>query len=325
MSRYARQTQIAKLGQAGQIQLKEASVLLVGAGGLGCTVASQLVTAGIGRLTLLDHDQVDLSNLHRQWLFGESDVGKDKVHCAAQRLRAMNSECTIEAISERLSPANVNRLCEAATLVIDAADNFVVSYLLSDACWQSNKALVTGSVNQTFGYVAAVCGGAPSLRALFPKPAQQLANCDVVGVVGPSVGVIASLQALEALKLICGSADNLLGQIAYVETWPLNLNIIDMREAKEPAQRHFQLIGNDTLSSGNYFVVDVREAKEITTAPQAFDVDAKVSLTSIKSGKHSLSKDVRLALACRSGQRALIGAQALINQGFDDVAVIAPS
>jgi len=324
MQRYARQIQVPKLGTSGQEKLQQASILLVGVGGLGCTVAAQLVTAGVGSITLVDHDTVSLTNLHRQWLFNENDIGLNKAVCAVGKLSSMNAQVELEAVEQRLSPQNVQHLCQNVDLVVDAADNFVVSYLLSDACQEQGKSLLSASVNQTFGYIAVACGASPSLRAFFPKPAQQLTNCDVVGVLGPSVGVIASLQAQEAIKILLDDPATLNGQICYVDTWQNSMHTIDMHNASEPEKIAFNFIGDHVLANQQMFVIDVRETAEIDASPQTFPIDRHIPLERIQQQAHQLEHGDHYALACRSGQRALIAAQSLSEQGFENISVIAP-
>ena len=127
ISRYARQIAVPPIGIEGQVRLCEASILIVGVGGLGCQVASLLCGAGVGNITIIDHDSVDQSNLHRQQLFREKDIGKSKAKIAQRELSAINSSVNVTAISERLSPRNVRSLCKQSTLVIDSADNFATS------------------------------------------------------------------------------------------------------------------------------------------------------------------------------------------------------
>jgi len=159
-------------------------------------VASLLAGAGVGQITLVDHDTVSLSNLHRQTLFTEANVGQAKVYAAKERLKACNSEIQINAIAEALSPDNAEELIAQHTVVVDAADSFFVSYLLSDICLQQRVPLVAASVLQTGGYVGVFCGTeqqpVPSMRAIFPAPPLSAQNCDTAGVTGPSVGIIGS-------------------------------------------------------------------------------------------------------------------------------------
>jgi len=316
--RYSRQTLVEQLGSDGQTALAEARVVIIGAGGLGCTVGAQLAGAGIGEINIVDHDTVDISNLHRQILFRESDIGQSKAHCAAREMMALNNDIKVNAIDVRLNPSNVNELGQGMTVVIDAADNFATSYLLSDACRDLAVPLLTASVNRTFGYVGQFCGTErtplPSLRAAFPKLPAQQTSCDTVGVTGPSVGAVASIQAQEAIKIIVGDKSQLAGKLLYLDLWNYSQHIIDFTEAPEPNDAQIALISEQDISD-NDIVLDVRTEQEILNAPYAF--------TSLVISEPEIGKQ-RIVCACKSGQRALAKAQNLIDKGHSNVAALMP-
>ena len=166
MSRYARQMQVPGVGADGQRSITAAHVLIVGAGGLGCTVIPALAAAGVGRLTIADPDRVELANLHRQTLYTEADIGEPKAAVAAARASALNPECDVGTIVARIDPANAPDLIAAADLVVDAADSFAVTYTLSDLCLAVGKPLISASVIGRAGYAGGFCGPAPSYRAV---------------------------------------------------------------------------------------------------------------------------------------------------------------
>src|SRR5690242_9007131 len=151
--RYARQTVLGEVGAEGQARLAAASVLVVGAGGLGCPVLHYLAGAGIGRLLIVDHDTVEETNLHRQPLYGMADIGTPKAESARAMLGRFNPEVAVEAVPERLTPQNVERLVGRADVIVDAADSFAVTYMLSDACQVAAKPLVSASAIGLTGYV----------------------------------------------------------------------------------------------------------------------------------------------------------------------------
>src|SRR6185437_4571566 len=185
--RYARQTVLAEVGAAGQARLAAASVLVVGAGGLGCPVLQYLAGAGVGRLTIVDHDTVEESNLHRQPIYGMDDIGKAKAEAARDRLQRFNPDIAIEAVVARLTPQNAAGLVAKADVIVDAADSFAVTYILSDACHAAAKPLVSASVIGLTGYAGAFCGGGPSYRAVFPDVSIDGGTCASVGVLGTAV------------------------------------------------------------------------------------------------------------------------------------------
>lgn len=321
-SRYSRQLQVKHFTVDSQVQLKNACVLVVGAGGLGSPVSLFLAGAGVGRLILIDDDVVSLSNLHRQILFQESDVGQPKVAAAKKRLTALNSTIQIEVINQALSPSNAQRLVDQATVVVDAADNFLVSYLLSDLCLLNRTPLVAASVLTTHGYLGIFCGTvkqpAPSLRAVFASPSKTAANCNTAGVTGPSVGIIGSYQAQEVLKVILGSDSQLLGKLMYLDLWDYSQNIIDFSDADEPA-RYAPIMANNELTE-NDLVLDVRSELEAAQTPLSIAA-VNIPNTELLQRLGELDIDQKIACVCVSGQRALGAANVLLNQGFKYVYV----
>ena len=211
--RYARQTVLPEIGAAGQAKLAAASVLVVGAGGLGCPVLQYLAGAGVGRLTIVDHDTIEETNLHRQVLYRMADIGRSKAEVAAEVLRGFNPEIAVTVVVERLTPQNAPALVAAADLVVDAADSFAVSYILSDICFAAAKPLISASVIGTTGYAGAFCGGGPSYRAVFPDVSVDGGTCASVGVLGTAVAVLGSLQAHLALHLLLGLEPGALGRV----------------------------------------------------------------------------------------------------------------
>jgi molybdopterin/thiamine biosynthesis adenylyltransferase len=199
-------------------------VLLVGAGGLGSPAAFYLAAAGVGTLRLADDDLVDRSNLQRQILHTDARIGSAKVASAAATLSALNPRTTIEAVAERITSGNVERLLEGVDVVIDGADNFPARYLLNDACVKLGKPLVYGAVHRFEGQASVFDAGrqrgiAPCYRCLFPEPPppESAPNCAEAGVLGVLPGVIGLLQATEAIKLILGLGTSLAGRLLHFD------------------------------------------------------------------------------------------------------------
>ena len=320
MLRYSRQILVDQLGSKGQDALARARILIVGAGGLGCTVGAQLAGAGVSQICIIDHDTIDLSNLHRQILFRESNVGQAKADIVAQQMMRINSDIKVTAIKARVNPNNVTELCKDIDVIIDAADNFATSYLLSDSCLKLNIPLLTASVNRTFGYVGQFCGGQekplPSLRAAFPKLPKEQTNCDTVGVTGPSVGAIASIQSQEALKIIIDDDSQLAGKLLYLDLWNYSQHVIDFTQAPEPKHNQVELICESGINK-NDVIFDVRTEQEVLDTPLRFEH----VVTTLSSHKQN---NKRIVCACKSGQRAFAKAQALIDQGYQSVAALMP-
>ena len=232
--RYARQTVLPDIGAAGQARLAAASVLVVGAGGLGCPVLQYLAGAGVGRLIVVDHDTVEETNLHRQPIYGMADLGKPKADVARMRLSGFNPDIAIDAVIERLTPQNAARLVAEAELVVDAADSFAVTYILSDACHRAAKPLVSASVIGLTGYLGAFCGGAPSYRAVFPDVSVEGGTCATVGVLGTAVAVLGSLQAHLVLHLLLRLQPPVLGRVITFDARTFAFGGFDFAGAPEP-------------------------------------------------------------------------------------------
>ena len=214
--RYARQLRIPEVGPEGQKKLLDASVLILGAGGLGAPAAYYLTAAGVGTLGLVDSDRVDESNLHRQILYRTSDVGTPKVFTAQATLQALNPDVRIVPFHERFTRENAERIARDFDIILDGTDNFAARYLVNDICIKLNKPNVHGSIHRFEGQVAVFChGDGPCYRCLYPEPppAGWAPTCAEAGVLGLLPGVIGSLQASEAAKLILGIGEILSGRL----------------------------------------------------------------------------------------------------------------
>ncbi len=237
--RYSRHLRLPEVGLHGQRKLEAARVLLVGAGGLGSPAAYYLAAAGVGHLRIADDDVVDRSNLQRQILHTDAGVGTSKVASAERALSALNPRTLIEAVSERVTSANVERLLDGVDVVIDGADNFPARYLLNDACVKLGKPLVYGAVHRFEGQVSVFDAGrqrgvAPCYRCLFPQPPPPEAapNCAEAGVLGVLPGVIGLLQATEAIKLLLELGESLSGRLLQFDA--LSMRFRETRLAADP-------------------------------------------------------------------------------------------
>ncbi len=215
-SRYSRHLLLPEVGEAGQSRLLDARVLLVGAGGLGSPAALYLAAAGVGTLGIIDHDVVDVSNLQRQVLHGTDRLGSPKVESARETLRNLNPDVDVVPYKERLSADNAVDLVSAHDVIVDGADNFPTRYLLNDASLHARRPVVHGSVFRFEGQVTVFQPySGPCYRCLSatPPPADLAPSCAEAGVLGVLPGIIGSIQALEALKLILGIGDPLIGTL----------------------------------------------------------------------------------------------------------------
>ena len=223
-SRYARQIVLPEIGAAGQEQLGRQSVLILGCGALGCVLATYVVRAGVGRVVIADRDFIEFDNLQRQILFDETDIerGLPKAVAAAERLARANSDILIEPVVADVNRSNIEALVDGVGLVLDGTDNFETRLLLNDVCVKLGRPWVYGGVIGTHGMTMAIVPGETAcLRCLLevvPDPG-VLPTCETAGVLGPAVGVIASLQAVEALKLLTGQDNMLHRDLLYVDVW----------------------------------------------------------------------------------------------------------
>ncbi len=317
--RYARQMVLPEVGAAGQARLAAASVVVVGAGGLGCPVLQYLAGAGVGRLVIVDHDRVEETNLHRQPLYGMADIGTLKVEAADAALRRFNPGIAIDTLAERLTPQNATTLAAGADLVVDAADSFAVTYVLSDACLAAGKPMISASVIGLTGYVGAFCGGGPSYRAVFPDVAVDGGTCATVGVLGTAVAVLGGLQAHLALHLLLGLEPSALGRVITFDARRLAFGGFGFAGSPEPEQ-FVPFIAPESVTADD-LVVDLRSLEEAPQSPFAgarrLDVDHVAALLAEPTSSR------RIVLCCRSGQRALAAADRLREGGRGNLALVA--
>jgi sulfur-carrier protein adenylyltransferase/sulfurtransferase len=319
--RYSRQTILPEVGAAGQALLRSASVLVIGAGGLGSAVLQYLCAAGVGRLTIVDHDRVEESNLHRQPIYRMTDVGSLKAEASRAALQATNPEIRIDAVCERLTPINASRLVASADIVVDAADSFAVTYVVSDECLRVGKPLISSSVLGLSGYVGAFCGGAPSYRAVFPDMPRQAGSCSTAGVLGTAVGVMGTLQAHMVLSLLLGLKADVLGQLITIDFNTLRFGGFSFTSAREPTGVIVPFIAVDQLDSADV-VIDLRSFTEAPVSPIASALRIDVAGVEGDAGQ-GFPPASRIVLCCRTGVRAWRAARALQKRGHANLALIA--
>jgi molybdopterin/thiamine biosynthesis adenylyltransferase len=319
MDRYARQLALPEVGPEGQQRLERATVLVVGAGGLGCAVLPYLCAAGVGRLIVVDHDIVDESNLHRQPLYRMDDVGQRKAEVAWATLASLNPYVAIKAVSERLTPANAPALVAAADIIVDAADSFAVTYILSDECARLRKPLISASVIGLNGYVGTFCGSAPSYRAVFPDLPAQAGTCATQGVLGTAVGVMGTLQAQMVLSLLLGLEPSVAGRMITVDFRTLRFGEFSFLSAREESEGLRFIARADVTPSD--VTVELRGEEE-APAP-AFETSIRLAPDAVGSLGERLTADTRVVLCCRTGLRAWRAAMRLRAAGHQNVALFA--
>lgn len=249
-TRYLRQTIFPGIGEVGQQKLSAAQVVIIGCGATGTVLANHLARAGVGQLTIIDRDFIELNNLQRQLLFDETDLVANlpKAIAAERKLRAINSEITVNGLVSDVNPENIESLIAGATLVMDGTDNFETRYLINDACLKHTIPWIYTGVVATYGLSQTIVPGKTAcLRCLLEEmpPPGSGATCDTVGVIGPIVGLVASISAGEALKLIVGQGDINQGVI-HVDVWYNTFEHFDSPGPRPncPAcqQQHFEFL-----------------------------------------------------------------------------------
>lgn len=318
MSRYARQIAVPGFGLQAQERLQTARALVVGAGGLAAPVLQYLAGAGLGHIRLVDDDVVDVTNLHRQTIFRAGDVGRPKAQAAAEAMRALNPDAEIEPVCYKLDPITVADLCQDVNLVLDCADSFAASYILSDHCHDNRLPLISASVTQTSGYAGGFCGDAPSLRAIFPDLPQNMGSCAEDGVLGPVVGILGSLQAQMALAVLAGLSPSPLGQLVTVDAGGMRFGGFRFSDAPEPDWTP-RFIAPEAMQD-NDFIVDLRAPDE---APLIRADACRHSVASFGPGGPRPDPSQRAVLVCRSGLRSWQAAERLRQVWDGEIALVA--
>lgn len=234
--RYSRQIMLPEMDIAGQQALLDASVLIIGMGGLGCPAAMYLAAAGVGHLLLADNDKVDLTNLQRQIAHGQGDVGKSKVDSVQQTLLGLNPDVRITPLRSRLSGADLDRAVAAADVVVDASDNFTTRFAINRSCVRQHKPLVSGAAIRMEGQVAVFDSrqpGSPCYQCLYTEGEDEEANCARNGVMAPLVGIIGSVQAMETIKVISKIGSTLAGRLLLLDAASMQWR--EMKLPRDPA------------------------------------------------------------------------------------------
>ena len=341
-ARYARHLTLPEVGPEGQKLLTEASILVVGAGGLGSPALLYLAAAGIGKIGIIDDDSVDLSNLQRQVLHSTSAVGEAKVISAKRRLSDLNPEVTIETYEERLGVDNALNLIGDFDLVIDGSDNFSTRYLINDACEILGKPWVFGSIHRFEGQVTTFnLDGGANYRDLFPEtPPMELApNCAEAGVLGVLPGIIGSIQATEAIKIVLGVGESLSDRLLVIDALGMKMRSLSYSsdpnratvtelsdyamECSNPANadedpQHEML----EISPVNYierigkgwspFLLDVRRVDEERIVSLE-DTSLRIQHNLVPQRVEEIPRDRDVVIYCRTGSRSAAVARFLID------------
>lgn len=233
--RYNRHIMLPQLGIEGQQKLRDAHVLIIGLGGLGSPASMYLASAGVGQLTLVDDDTVELTNLQRQIVHRSKNIGENKVDSAKNNLLEINPDINISTLAERLDEKSLQQQVKLADVVLDACDNFDTRFLINKVCVAQKKPLVSGAAIQFEGQVSVFDSrqhNSPCYSCLYPASGEDNASCSENGILAPVVGIIGSVQALEAIKIICGIGEPLIGKLLLLDA--LSLQWRSMNLKKDP-------------------------------------------------------------------------------------------
>ena len=348
-ARYARHLILPQVGEAGQKKIKSASVLVVGAGGLGSPVLMYLAAAGIGKIGIIDDDKVDLTNLQRQIIHSTSSIGELKTESAKRRIKHINPEIIVDIFDIRLTIENAKEIIDGYDIIVDGTDNFATRYTISDCCEILGKPWVFGSIHRFEGQVSVFnLNGSPNYRDLFPKaPPPELApNCAEAGVLGVLPGIIGSFQANEVLKIVLEMDGILDSELLLIDTQTMNIRKLRYNSNKErekvtelsedaisctlgldeeqsldasSTKQNMKEISpleyvNKVKNGWKPFFLDVRreEEEKIVTLP---NTNLRISHTEVPSRLQEIPDDQDIVIYCRSGARSAMVANFLKMSG----------
>ncbi|HSZ24424.1 MAG TPA: molybdopterin-synthase adenylyltransferase MoeB [Cytophagaceae bacterium] len=337
LKRYNRHIILSEIGLEGQEKLKNASVFVIGAGGLGCSLLLYLTAAGVGRIGIADFDVVDETNLQRQILYTTEDIGLSKAEQAKKRLQLLNPFVKVEAYKIKIDRYNVLDLLKEYAIVVDGSDNFATRYLINDACVICDKPLVFGSIFKFEGQVSVFnYQGGPTYRCLYPEPPKEgeVPNCSEIGVIGVLPGIVGTIQANEVIKIITGIGEILKGKLLMFDALsmlfttvsfsllPENKNIKELMDYEMLCG----ISGNDLneisahdlsqkLKRGDTFqLIDVRSEEEF----ERFNIGGKlISLGELEERRNEISREIESILICQSGKRSEKAVRILQKHGYE--------
>lgn len=335
------------IGVEGQRQLKHAKILCIGAGGLGCPALQYLAAAGIGTLGIMDGDHIELSNLQRQILFHEKDIGRNKAEVVAKRLQELNHHVSVQVYSEFLSEANAQNTIQAYDVVLDATDNYQTRYLINEVCRSLKKPLVSASIYQFDAQISVFnYKNGPCYQCLYsePPPAALAPNCATGGVLGVLPGVAGTIQATEAIKVILGLGQVLSGTLLSLDLLTMRFNQYEITKQdclNHPAVKFDSPRSSSSSSSSSCSRISTGfETIRAIELKQWLDMNQKIQLIDVREsyereichigGEHiplsllethleNLDRSVPIVVYCKSGQRSARACQMLFDAGFKQV------
>ncbi len=333
--RYSRQLLLPEIGREGQERLAGAKVLVIGAGGLGCPVLQYLAAAGVGTIGIADGDSIEPSNLQRQVLYTENDIGQGKALVAQKRIQAINPHIQVNVYPFTVTPANIPELLAGYDIVADGTDNFASRYLINDACVMLGKPWVFGSIFRFEGQVSVFnYAGGPTYRCIFPSPPgeEESPNCSVIGVLCSLPGIIGSLQATEVVKLVTGAGRPLSGRLLVMDALDMETQVFHFNAVEANKTIHTLRAGyEDSCETGIAFtsyaalqqlpadafvLIDVREPAEHAL----FNIGGiNIPLSILENACPPLTAEKNIVVYCASGVRSSRAAALLAQRGLQQV------
>jgi len=347
VERYSRQLVLPEVGQRGQKRLKNSSVVIVGAGGLGIPASVYLAAAGVGRIGIVDNDVVELSNLHRQTIYSESDLGRAKVDVLGERLRSVNPHVSVTTHSLKLDSSNALDVLAGYQVVVDCTDNFPARYLINDACVLQRKPDIYSSIFRFDGQASVFYSEkGPCYRCLFPAPPppETVQSCAIAGVLGVLPGIMGSIQAAQALNLMIGNGQSLVGRLLLFSATDMSFNEVKVRKNANcpvcgPTPTITKLIDYDEFcgirrsfnvdelsprslkqlmeNGSELLLLDVREPFEHEVC--SIDGSKLIPIGELERRLGELGRDDDIVVYCHVGIRSARAAEFLTGRGFTKV------
>jgi adenylyltransferase/sulfurtransferase len=334
--RYKRQVALAEIGQLGQQKIQNAKVLVIGAGGLGCPVLQNLAAAGVGTIGIVDGDEVEATNLHRQLLYTLDECGKNKAVTAALAIQKLNPTIAIQVFSDFFTAENAFEIVNDYEIIVDCTDTIPVRYLINDVCLAKKIPFVYASIHKFEGQVSVFnYKNGPSYRCLFPEKEDlnTIPNCVEAGVLGVLPNALGVLQATEVFKIILGIGTVLSGKLLIYEALQAQTQLIDFQKNPKEIEKGLttglqllnnkKVISNELLDQERFFeksndsnvvIIDVREQNEMPRYKGNNVVN--VPLNQIESYTKTLNMEQEVVLLCQTGQRSSIALNYLKKRGF---------
>ncbi len=334
--RYSRQVSLTEIGTIGQQKLLCAKVLVIGAGGLGCPVLQMLAASGVGTLGIVDGDEVDESNLHRQLLYSSEDCGKKKVDAAAHALHKINPEVNVKVFPEFISETNIATIANDYEILVDCTDTIATRYLINDISLHLGKPMIYASIHKFEGQISVFnYKNGPSYRCLFPeKESNSVPNCITTGVLGVLPNTLGMLQATEVLKIILGIGKVYTGKLLIYNA--LNMSFNELEFGRNEVQIGIGIVNGsqfgsskmenneiskevflDFCSNENYTIIDLREVHEVPKLNLKNLIN--ISSSDIENHLNQFDKNQNIILFCQSGIRSKKVLDMFFENGFTNV------